>query len=85
MARDLAAQGIESRHWWVQGSHRQRAFASCPRTEWAATEHLAGHTLALPFHLCLGPAALNRIVMTLAASLGADMKAPEDMATALAG
>lgn len=85
VARDLAAQGIESRHWWVQGCHRQRAFASCPRTELAATEHLAGHTLALPFHLRLGPAALNRIIMTLAASLGANIEAPEDMAAALAG
>jgi len=51
----------------------------------AATEHLAGHTLALPFHLRIGPAALNRISMTLAASLGANIETPEDMAAALAG
>jgi dTDP-4-amino-4,6-dideoxygalactose transaminase len=69
IARDLAAAGIENRHWWSRGCHRQTAFRECPRGELAATEHLADHTLALPFHLKLGPAELNRIVNALSASL----------------
>ena len=85
VAQVLAAQGIESRHWWGQGCHRQRAFASCPRTELVATEYLARHTLALPFHLRLGPADMNRIITTLAASFAATYEAPEEIAAAVAG
>jgi dTDP-4-amino-4,6-dideoxygalactose transaminase len=81
VARHLAAAGIDSRHWWAAGCHRQLAFAHCPRIDLETTEYLARHTLALPFHLRLGPAQLNRIVMSLSASLAA----PELIAAAQAG
>ena len=85
VARQLAGAGIESRHWWARGCHRQHAFAACPRTSLEATEYLAGHTLALPFHLRFGPAELNRIVTSVAASLAGDDASPGERAAAQAG
>ena len=69
IAKELAMRGIETRHWWSQGCHRHTAFEACPRAELDATEHLARHTLALPFHLKLGLAELNRVVTALAAGI----------------
>ena len=80
--QDLAAAGIESRRWWAEGCHRQEAFLACPRTALEVTEHLAGHTLALPFHLRLRPAQLEHIVISLAASLGAIPDGRKEVAAA---
>ncbi len=83
--QDLAAAGIESRRWWAEGCHRQEAFAACPRTALEVTQHLAGHTLALPFHLRLRPAQLNHVVISLAASLGSAVDADTKVAAARTG
>ncbi len=85
IAKGLAIRGIESRHWWSQGCHRQAAFDACPRAELETTEHLAGQTLALPFHLKLGPAELNRVVTALASSIQAAERRQQNFAAAQTG
>lgn len=74
----LAGLDIETRRWWGLGCHRQPAFARCPRRPLPVTEHLAAHSVALPFHLALGPADLNRITDALQEmlSVGQEVKAP---------
>ncbi len=69
VARALARAGIESRHWWGRGCHQQAAFSYFPGASLAVTRRLANHTLALPFHLNLGPGELNSIVTTVAQGL----------------
>ena len=69
MAEKLAHADIETRQWWGLGCHRQPAFADCPQGPLEVTDRLAASTLALPFHLELGDAALSRIAGALAASL----------------
>ncbi|MEE8171552.1 MAG: DegT/DnrJ/EryC1/StrS family aminotransferase, partial [Alphaproteobacteria bacterium] len=85
VARYLVGAGIESGHWWARGCHQHEAFAACSSTPLEVTRHLADHTLALPFHLRLGPAELNRIVMSLAASLGDAGEALDERTVAQAG
>ncbi len=76
VARELARAGIESRQWWGRGCHQQSAFAYYPSASLAVTRHLANHTLALPFHLGLGPGEMNRIVTTVADGLAESAEAP---------
>lgn len=65
----LTRAGVESRQWWGQGCHQQRAFIDFPRASLAVTDHLASHTMALPFHLGLSSGELNRVITALADSL----------------
>lgn len=74
IATDLAAAGIDSRHWWGRGCHQQLAFADYPSAPLEVTRRLADHTLALPFHLNLGPGELRRIITVLADSLAEDIE-----------
>jgi dTDP-4-amino-4,6-dideoxygalactose transaminase len=86
VARDLTGAGIENRQWWGQGCHQQSAFADYPCAPLEVTHHLARHTLALPFHLGLGPVELRRIITVLADSLAAaGAEAFDDSAAAQAG
>ena len=65
----LTRAGVESRQWWSQGCHQQRAFIDFPRASLAVTDHLASHTMALAFHLGLSSGELNRVITALADSL----------------
>jgi dTDP-4-amino-4,6-dideoxygalactose transaminase len=61
VARQLAAEGIDTRRWWADGCHASPAFSSCPRDVLPATETLARTTLGLPFAIDLDHADANRI------------------------
>ncbi len=69
VASDLREAGIETCAWWGAGCHRQAAFADCPRTDLPVTEHLAAHTLGLPFHLGVDQRVLRQVVSALEAAL----------------
>ncbi len=70
LARDLAAEGIETRSWWGPGCHTHPAFADCPRGDLPATDRLGGAVLGLPFRIDLDPMQAERIADALARSLG---------------
>jgi dTDP-4-amino-4,6-dideoxygalactose transaminase len=44
----LGKQGIESRKWWREGCHREKAFTDCPCADLPVTEVLAKKALSLP-------------------------------------
>lgn len=45
----LSNEGIESRHWWAKGCHRQPAYKGCQTGPLGQTERLAETVLGLPF------------------------------------
>ncbi len=61
--------GVETRRWWGDGCHAQRAFTDCPRADLAITNDLARRSLGLPFHLGIGPREINAVVSALADAL----------------
>jgi dTDP-4-amino-4,6-dideoxygalactose transaminase len=63
----LARSGIEARRWWMDGSHRQPAFADCPRGDLPVTEFLAARVVGLPFFLDLDATDIQRVADELRA------------------
>lgn len=66
----LAAAGIETRRWWGMGAHRHPATVDFPCAVLAATEHLAGATLGVPFYRDIGTSEIDQIAHILR-SIGA--------------
>lgn len=62
VSRRLADFGIDSRRWWSQGCHRMRALSSI-RTLGGlpGTDHVARHTIGLPFFLDFDQKSADRI------------------------
>jgi dTDP-4-amino-4,6-dideoxygalactose transaminase len=71
VAEALDAAGVDSRHWWGQGCHRDAAFADCRREDLPATERLASATLGLPFSIDMDAEDANRVGAALAAAVQA--------------
>ncbi|HZZ90108.1 MAG TPA: DegT/DnrJ/EryC1/StrS family aminotransferase, partial [Caulobacteraceae bacterium] len=69
LARELAAEGVETRDWWGQGCHRQPAFQHCPAAPLPLTDRLAGATLGLPYFIDLAEDASARIAESLQVAL----------------
>lgn len=69
VATRLTQAGVETRRWWGDGCHAQRAFAAYPRAELAITNDLARRSLGVPFHLGIGPREINAVVSGLADAL----------------
>ncbi len=66
----LDTAGVDHRHWWNEGCHRQAAFATCPRGDLAAGTALAARVLGLPFWRGLGESDQDRVFKTLDAADG---------------
>jgi dTDP-4-amino-4,6-dideoxygalactose transaminase len=66
----LAADGIETRRWWGDGCHTNRAFAIYPKLPLPATERLARASVGLPFAIDLAPEDVERIAAALARAFG---------------
>ncbi|MFZ3354908.1 MAG: aminotransferase class I/II-fold pyridoxal phosphate-dependent enzyme [Xanthobacteraceae bacterium] len=63
---ELTSAGIDTRMWWGDGVHRERAAAHYPRGPLPATETLAKSTLGLPFFRDLPKSDVQRVAETLA-------------------
>lgn len=80
VAAALAAQGIETRRWYCPALHTHAAFAHCAVVgpEGAAvlpvTEHLATHTLGVPWHNFLKDDDMALVVHALKVALNAALK-----------
>ena len=67
----LAGAGIETRAWYCPPLHRQPAFVSCPLADTdgspilLTTDHLAAHSLGLPWHTRLTEADMAQVVNVL--------------------
>ena len=52
LQRHLAKHGVDTRHWWNRGLHREPAFRKCLRApNLSATNELANAMLGLPFSI----------------------------------
>ncbi len=65
IVRRLDEQGIESRRWWREGCHKEKAFSDCPRTDLATTESLAKKVLSLPMFPGIGQDEIKLVCRTL--------------------
>jgi dTDP-4-amino-4,6-dideoxygalactose transaminase len=61
----LAADGIETRHWWGEGAHAYPAMQDFPRASLATTTELALSTFAVPFYRDLPETDIDRIAAIL--------------------
>ena len=72
VAARLADAGIETRRWYYPLLHLHPAFADAGRAgKLAASMNISSRLLGLPFHLDLDAEKMDRVVRTLARSLGA--------------
>ena len=61
--------GIDTRRWWGDGCHKQKAYADCARFDLPATADLARRTVGLPFFEDLTPSHIERIYDTLVSTV----------------
>ncbi|MET0375471.1 MAG: DegT/DnrJ/EryC1/StrS family aminotransferase, partial [Rhizorhabdus sp.] len=69
VAAALNASGIETRAWWGDGMHVNRAFAGYPRMPLPTTECLAETTIGLPFFIDMTADEIDRVCGMLAQEL----------------
>lgn len=68
--------GIDTRRWWEAGCHCEHAFRHCGSTQLPVTEHLARHSIGLPFFPDLSLSQIDRIVVAISPYLGSEGCAP---------
>ena len=61
----LRQSGIDYRHWYGEGLHRQSQFAGAPRDELSTTEDLAPRLIGLPLAPDLADDTIARVVKAL--------------------
>ncbi|MGB0748656.1 MAG: DegT/DnrJ/EryC1/StrS family aminotransferase [Magnetospiraceae bacterium] len=70
LRRGLRSLGIESRHWWGYGLHREPAFEGCPRGDLTVTDDLARSVLGLPCFPAMTRDQIDLLAKSVATQLG---------------
>ena len=68
---ELATAGSDTRMWWGNGVHRERAMAQYPRGPLPVTETLASSTLGLPLYRDIAERDVHHIVATMLRAVSA--------------